>query len=311
MHDTHIGQLDLDQLALLEAIHRTASVSAAALEVGVSQPAASQALARMRKLLGDELFVRTSRGMVATSYGKKASAAVSGVLRALREGLSADGEFDPLATERTFRVYLSDVGQLVLLPDLLAYFRHHSPGVRLHVEHFPAISRGRAVELGDVDLAIGHIQSLVAGFRQRTLFIERYVCVAAVDNLRFASGMSLQAFIDSPHAIADSSGMAHWVVDDSFTKKGVTRRWGLVVPEFMTLPFVIAGSDFVVTMPSRLAERFAQLSPLRLMPPPVHLEPYPIRMFWHESSHRDPGNVWLRRTFAQLFARAPAPKSAT
>ncbi|HZV93997.1 MAG TPA: LysR family transcriptional regulator, partial [Caldimonas sp.] len=295
---------------LLEAIHRTASVSAAALEVGLSQPAASHALARMRRLLGDELFVRSSQGMVPTWYGKKASTAVAGVLRTLREGLSAEKEFDPLTTERIFRVCMSDVGQLVLLPKLLAHFRRHSPGARLHVEHFPKISQGRAVELGDVDLAIGHIQSLVAGFRQRTLFIERYVCVASGDNVRFAGGMNLQAFSDSPHAMADSSGMAHWVVDDSFTKKGVTRRRGLVVPEFMTLPFVIAGSEFVVTMPSRLAERFAKISPLRVMPPPVYLEPYPIRMFWHESAHKDPGNVWLRRALVYLFARAPAPKSA-
>src|SRR5665213_340913 len=92
MHDPHIGELDLDQLALLEAIHRTASVSAAALEVGLSQPAASHALARMRRLLGDELFVRTSKGMVATWYGKKASTAVVGVLRTLREGLSTEKE---------------------------------------------------------------------------------------------------------------------------------------------------------------------------------------------------------------------------
>ena len=249
--------------------------------------------------------------MVATSYGKKVCAAVVDALRILREGLSVEEAFDPRTTERTFRVYMSDVGQLVLLPSLLAHFRLHSPGVSLHVEHFPEGGKRQRMELGDVDLAIGHIQSLVSGFHQRTLFTERYVCVASADNARFVGGMNLQAFVDSPHALAEGSGMAHWVVNESLLKKGVKRRPGLVVPEFMTLPFVIAGSDLVVTMPSRLAERFNQFSALRVMAPPVHLEPYPIRMFWHQRSHRDPANVWLRRTLTQLFAGTPAQRSAS
>ncbi len=156
--------------------------------------------------------------------------------------------------------------------------------------------------LGDVDLAVGHIEGLVAGFRQRTLFMERYVCVVSEDNRSFVNGMQLDAFSASPHAIADSSGMAHWLVDEAFEKRGINRRFGLVVPEFMTLPFIIAGSDLVATMPGRLAERFAQISPLRVMPTPIPIEPYPIRMFWHERSHREPANAWLRREMAQLFS---------
>ena len=156
--------------------------------------------------------------------------------------------------------------------------------------------------LGDVDLAIGHIEALVAGFRQRTLFAERYVCVASQDNATFASGMTLDGFTAASHAVADSSGMAHWVIDEALAKKGIHRRLALVVPEFMTLPFVIAGSDLVATIPSRLAERFARMCPLRIMPTPVPVDPYPIRMFWHEHSHAEPANLWFRRAVIQLFS---------
>jgi molybdate transport repressor ModE-like protein len=303
MRNMHHEALDLGHLRLLEAIGRTGSVSRAAGEIGLSQPAASHALARMRRLLDDELFVRTPQGMVATWYGKKLGGTLTESLRALRDALASEKEFDPATSQRVFHVYLSDGGQLVLLPGLLSHLRHHAPGVRLHVERFPRLERGRAMALGDVDLAIGHIEGLVAGFRQRTLFMERYVTVASDDNPRFAAGMNLELFTASPHAIADSSGMAHWVVDEALARKGIQRRLGLVVPDYMTLPFVMAGSELIATMPGRLAERFARIAPLRVMPTPVPIEPYPIRMFWHERSHQDPANVWLRRTMTQLFPR--------
>lgn len=123
--------------------------------------------------------------------------------------------------------------------------------------------------------------------------------------------MSFEAYKQSPHAIADSSGMAHWMVDQQLARHNVVRQIGLVVPEFLALPFVVPGSDLVVTMPSRVADRFAKLMPLRVMPLPMELDSYEILLFWHARVHMDPANQWLRQTLVALFnsfeANLPAP----
>jgi DNA-binding transcriptional LysR family regulator len=301
MQAMHLRDLELAQLRLLEAIAETRSLSAAARAVGLSPSAASHSLARLRLLAQDPLFVRTSNGMQPTPFGAQVCSAIRSAVATLREGLESVREFDPASSSRTFRLYMSEVGQLVLIPSLLAHLRVHAPGVRLHVSRVPAESPGGALESGDIDLAIGHLKTLTTGFHQRLLFHERYVCVASLDNPLFASGMSREAFQAAKHAIADSSGMAHWVVDHELEQQGIGRDIGLVVPEFMTLPFVIPGSTLVAILPSRLADQFARVVALRVMPLPIAMDSYEILAFWHERAHHDPAVRWLRQMFAELF----------
>lgn len=196
---------------------------------------------------------------------------------------------------------MSEAGQIVVLPQLLAHLREVAPGVRLRVNRVPEDHPGTALELGEVDLAIGHITSMTTGFHQRLLLKERYVCIACRDNARFADGMTLEAFKLAPHAVADSSGMAHWIVDREMEKRGIRRTIGLVVPEFLALPFVIPGSEMVATVPSRVADRFAQLLPIKTMALPIELAAYDVMMFWHDRAHTDAANQWLRQTLAGLF----------
>lgn len=311
MHRVHMENLELTQLRLVEAIAETGNLSSAAEVVGLSQSAASHSLARLRKETGDPLFVRTSQRMQPTPYGEQLCAAVHNALLLLREGLRGGRSFVPADASRIFSLYMSEAGQLTMLPQLLAYLREQAPGVRIHVSRLPEKNQGSALEVGQVDMAVGHITTMTTGFHQRLLFHERYVCVASLDNELFAQGMSFEAYKQSPHAIADSSGMAHWMVDQQLARHNVVRQIGLVVPESLALPFVVPGSDLVVTMPSRVADRFAKMIPLRVMPLPVELDPYEILLFWHARVHMDPANQWLRQTLVALFksfeADLPAP----
>jgi len=297
-----IENLELTQLRLIEAIAETGSLSAAAVAVGLSQSAASHSLARLRAQAGDPLFVRTFQKMQPTPYGEQLAATVRSALLLLREGLRNGRTFTPETAQRTFSLYMSEAGQLAMLPTLQAHLSKHAPGVRIHVHRLPDDRQGEALESGQVDMAIGHISTMTTGFHQRLLFHERYVCVASLDNRLFARGMSVEAFARSPHAVADSSGMAHWVIDQTLSRHRIGRRVGLIVPEFLALPFVISGSDLIATMPSRVARHFAQILPLRVMPMPVPFDSYEILLFWHKRVHADPANQWLRQTLATLFA---------
>lgn len=301
MHGMHIENLEMVQLRLVDAIAETGNLSLAAEVVGLSQSAASHSLARLRKATGDQIFVRTSQRMQPTPYGEKVCAAAHQALMTLSDGFRTGRSFMPAQASRTFSVYMSEAGQLAMLPQLLDYLRKQAPGVRIHVSRLPEKNQGAALESGQMDMAIGHITTMTTGFHQRQLFHERYVCVVSKDNALFDKGMTLEAYKQSPHAIADSSGMAHWLLDKTLVSHDVVRKIGLVVPEFLALPFVVPGSDLVVTMPSRVAERFAKLMPLRVMPLPVALEPYEILLFWHSRVHTDPANQWLRQTLVELF----------
>ena len=301
MNTMHIEDLDFGEIRLVAALAELRKLSAAAARLGMSQSAASHALARLRRRTGDPLFVRASAGFYPTPYGERVGAAARKALDVLLDGLTPDVPFDPPSTARQFNIYASDVGQMVFLPKLLAFMNEAAPNASLRACPIPLDQPGAALASGEVDLAIGFFRNLTTGFRQSLLFREHYVCVVRADHPNFRGGMSDEAFAKSPRALADASGMAHAVVEEELKAHGLTAAPRLTVPQFMVLPLVIANSDILVIMPSRLAEAFSQLVSIKVMRPPISLRPYDIRLYWHERFDRDPASRWLRKAFVSLF----------
>ncbi len=297
----HIDDLALGEIRLLAELAALRKLSAAAARLGLSQSAASHALAKLRRRAGDPLFVRGTDGFYPTPYGERLSMAARSALDILLDGLAANAPFDPASTGRRFNVYMSDVGQMVLLPKLLAFMEREAPRASLRVCPIPLDQPGAQLASGEVDLAIGFFGNLAAGFRQSMLFRERYVCVVRADHPNFRNGMSAEAFTKAPRALADASGMAHAVIDHQLMKHGLTQVPRLTVPQFMVLPLVIANSNLMVIMPGRLAKAFSRLVSIKTLRPPVPLRPYDIKVYWHERFHQDPASRWFRQTLVQLF----------
>jgi DNA-binding transcriptional LysR family regulator len=302
MNDMHTPDIDLNLLHVFYAVFETKNVSVAADRLQLSQSAASHAISRLRKQLGDPLFVRTAVGMQATPFAEQLAKPIGEALESLRTSVRSAREFEPATSCRRFKIYLSDIGQVLFLPGLLAHFKVHAPGVTLKMPPVPMRDSHLALETGEVDLAVGHFTTLVAGFHQKKLFRERYVCVVRSGHPNFRDGMTLDAFQASDHAIADSSGMAHQLLDRALDRHGVRRQFRLVVPEFMVLPLIIQNSDLLVVMPSRLADQFSRLLSLQILPLPVNVSSYDIQIYWHERYHQDPANRWLRAAITELFA---------
>ncbi|MGA6928401.1 MAG: LysR family transcriptional regulator [Pseudolabrys sp.] len=301
MHAVHISDFEFTEIRLIAEIAELRKLSSAAARLGLSQSAASHALARLRKRTRDPLFTRGGGGFFPTPYGERLSAAARQALNILLDGFASNEPFDPTQATRRFNVYMSDVGQMVFLPKLLAFLNEEAPNASLRACPIPLEQPGAALASGEVDLAAGFFTNLNAGFRQSILFRERYACVVRADHPNFRSGMSAEAFAATPRALADASGMSHAVMEAELRKHGFNRTTRLMVPQFMVLPLVIASSDLLVIMPSRLAKAFSQLVPIKILRPPVPLRPYDIRVYWHERFHHDPANRWLRRTLVQLF----------
>lgn len=301
MHSMHIEDLNFGEIRLIAELAALRKLSAAAARLNLSQSAASHALARLRRRTGDPLFVRGSDGFYPTPYGERLSAAARKAIDILLDGLASKTPFDAASTTRRFNVYLSDVGQMVLLPKLLAFLSREAPQACLRACPIPLDYPGAQLASGEVDLAVGFFSNLTAGFRQSLLFRERYVCVVRTDHPNFRSGMTAEGFAKSPRALADASGMAHEVVEDELRKDGLMAVPRLTVPQFMVLPLVITNSDLLVIMPSRLAKAFAELVSIKILRPPVVLKHYDIKIYWHERFQQDPASCWLRRALMQLF----------
>jgi DNA-binding transcriptional LysR family regulator len=297
----HIEDLEFGEIRLVAELASIRKLSAAAARLGLSQSAASHALARLRKRTGDPLFVRGNAGFYPTPYGERLSAAARQALDILLDGLASNAPFDAASTSRRFNAFFSDVGQMVFLPKLLAFLEQEAPQASLRACPIPLDDPGAQLASGEVDVAVGFFSNLSAGFSQSLLFRERYVCVVRADHPNFRFGMTAVGFAKSARALADASGMAHAVVEAELRKEGLDATPRLTVPQFMVLPLVIANSDLLVIMPGRLAKAFAQLVSIKILKPPVALKPYDIKVYWHERFQQDPANRWFRRALMQLF----------
>jgi DNA-binding transcriptional LysR family regulator len=293
--------LHLNQLFLVDALLSNTNLSEAAEQIGMSQSAASHALGRLRKQLGDPIFIRTAEGMQPTPYGTRLARHVREALHLLRDGLERHADFEPQASERTFNIIMSDVSQTLYLPKLLARLSREAPGVTLRITPVPTKAPHLILESGEVDLAVGTFTRIIAGCRQKRLYKEKYVCVARRDHPLVGDGMSTQAFCSVAHVLVDSKGYVHEQLDRILSQQEVPRKAKLQVPGFQSVPLVVARSDLVAIMASRLASVYAELLPLAIMPPPVILPSYDVKVFWHERFHRDATNAWLRGLFFELF----------
>lgn len=301
-------RLDLNLLVVFHHLMLTRRVSAAAEALGVTQPAVSNALKRLRGQLGDALFLRTSHGMEPTPYAQSIAGPVADALEGLRAGLSRDVPFDPAATTRTVSIAMTDIGEIYFLPGLMEALAGQAPGMRVSTVRDAAGTLKAEMEAGRVDLAIGLLPQLQAGFYTRHLFRQRYVCLMRRGHPLDGNGLSLEAFSAADHVVVIAAGTGHGDVDILLDRAGIGRNVRLRVPHFVAIGHILAATDMIATVPERLAERLTGPFGLRALAHPAPLPEIAISLFWHAKVHGDPANQWLRRLIVARFADdAPSP----
>jgi len=296
-----MNSIDIRLLAVFDEIYKTRSVTAAAEALELGQPAVSVALSKLRHHFGDPLFVRTSNGMEPTPFSEGLVRPVRAVLDALALVLDHRSEFDPATSDRTFRICMTDISQLVLLPKLWKRLRATAPGVRIEISPLSA-DTPRMLESGEADLALGFIPQLEAGFYQQLLFRQNFVCMVAADHPRIADGLSLAQFEAEDHAVISSSGSAPAIVEREIARQGIKRRVALKIPNFLGAAFVIEHTDLLVTIPRRLGDVLQGRGAFRIFPVPFELPEYEVKQHWHERYHQDEGNRWLRGVVSELLS---------
>lgn len=305
-----MASLDLEWVAVFDEVYKTANVSRAAERLDITQGAASTALNRLRRYFDDPLFSRTTRGMMPTPRAQ----ALYPVLRAVREGLDSAregrGTFVPSSAERTFRICMTDISEIVLVPILMNHLRVAAPLVRIDVEKISPESP-RRLEDGEVDLAVGFMPQLEAGFYQQVLFAQHFVCIAAALHPRIGKRLTKTTFGREQHVLVTASGTGHVIVDRLLARADVTRHIALRVPSFLGVAGIVATTELIATVPSHYASMMKQREDIRVLPMPHQLLPYEVKQHWHERYHTDLGNIWLRRVVAELLTpQSGRPKFA-
>jgi DNA-binding transcriptional LysR family regulator len=295
-----MAELDMAWLRVFDEIYRTASVSKAADRLGLAQAAASTALNKLRAHFDDRLFERTALGMQPTPHAQKIYPALHEVLAQLEQARASRTAFQPERARRRFRICLTDISEVVLLPTLLNHVRREAPGVQIETEIVSGASAHR-LENGEVDLAVGFMPQLAAGFYAQTLFRQNFTCLVAKNHPRIGNKMTKKAFAAEAHATVSSSGTGHAIVDKTIARHGIERRVVVVLSSFLGVARIVAQTELVVIVPRILGQVLATQEPVKLVEPPFTLPAYAVQQHWHARFHADDGNAWLRRTLAELF----------
>lgn len=296
-----LHEIDLNLLVVFNQLLVERRVSKAADNLGISQPAVSNSLAKLRRIFGDELFLRTPKGMEPTPFADQLAESVSYALAMIHSGVNQRTSFDPAKERRSFTVGMTDIGEIYFLPDLIARVKRDAPGVALSTVRNTTVNLREELESGKVDLAVGLLPQLKAGFFQRRLFRQRYVCLMRRGHRLDKKRISLAEYSGAEHLVVVSAGTGHGKVDELLQRSGVARNVQLTVPHFVSVGHILQRSDLITTVPEKLAERLLEPFGLAKVPHPARLPEIAINAFWHAKYHRSPANRWLRSVIFELF----------
>ncbi|CAD6560644.1 PCP degradation transcriptional activation protein [Paraburkholderia kirstenboschensis] len=303
-------EIDVKLLNVFAETYRTGSVTQAAENLGLSQPTISFNLSKLRDHYKDPLFVRTSRGMEATPFAQELYEQVVDLLASFSNIARLQTSFDPAEAQRIFRIAMTDISQIVLLPTLLNKLRIVAPGVQLRISHITT-ETPRLLENGEVELAVGFMPQLDAGFYQQKLFPQRFVVLAASRHAGFGDSMSLDAYLSAGHVAVTPSGTGHSIIDRTLREQQLHRHVVLDVPNYLAIADIVAQTDLLATVPQKLADLMSSSVGARRFPVPFEIPQYDVKQHWHARTHQDAGHRWLRALLAELFLETETPTLGT
>jgi DNA-binding transcriptional LysR family regulator len=296
------SSIDLNLLSVFQEVYRERQISAAARRLGLTQSAVSNALARLRRTFGDELFVRTAHGMQPTPLAQQMAEPIGAAMAQVALALSQRSRFDPATSSRRFTLAMTDVGEVYFMPVLIERCRACAPNVEIASIRANGLTLKDDMETGRVDLAIGAFEDVSEALYHRALFRQRFVSMFRKEHPLARGKVDLARFVAASHLIVDAAQSPYDRINGLLEKAGVTAGTRFRVPHFTAVPYIVSTSDLVVTVPQKLAESAASPFGLKWIEPPLALPTLQTNVFWHRRFNHDPGIQWLRGLIADVFA---------
>lgn len=291
-----LKSIDLNLLVAFDAMVEHRSVTLAGEAIGLSQPAMSAALNRLRAGFGDPLFVRSGHQMKPTPRASELAAPIRLVMQTVNDEILQRSAFEPARTERAFTLIMPDIGEVYFIPRLLGRFAAEAPGAKLRAITRPPQAAAEALEAGAADLAVGYFPDLHrTGFVQQKLFDNTHVCIVREDHPA-ASGrrLSMRDYLAATHAMVRPDGREH-VFEQFMRQRGLRLKVLVELSHFMSLLPVIENSDLIATVPIHLAHVCQRYARVRIVEAPIKSPVIAVHQFWHRRVNQDPANMWLRK----------------
>jgi DNA-binding transcriptional LysR family regulator len=300
MNRFHLPSVDLNLLVVFDALIAEEHVTRAAERIGLTQPAVSHALNRLRALFGDPLFVRSPRGMTPTPAALEAAPAIRSILEQVEGVLRGSWVFDPKESTRQFVLGLSDYAAFVFLPRLTGRLEREAPGVSLIVRN---TSRGVGLPMlddGAVELIAGNFPEPPAHMREELLYEEDFVCAGRDGHPALVGPLDLERYLSLRHLQVSMKGEPHGYVDAVLREQRLKRNVTITVGHFLMAPLLVDTSDLVATEPRRLFGPLASRLPLQIFPAPIDIPSFRVVQTWHARHDADPGHQWLRGLLREI-----------
>jgi DNA-binding transcriptional LysR family regulator len=299
-----LAKLDFQLLLALDALLRQRHLTRASDELGVSQPAMSKYLRRLRTLLGDPLFFRVGTAMVPTQRAAALAEPLAQILDLAARGLFSSVDFDPRRSDRTFSLLTSDFGAAVVLAPLSTELERLAPRIRLRILNVDEQSNAR-LERGDADLLIGVVQRLSEAVSTRVLYEDGFTCLIRKDHRLTQRPWTLDAFRDARHVVVSLESGRSSALERAIALHAPDAHVAVRLPAFAAVPSLIASTDLVVTIPKRVAAVVARTTECVELPVPFPVPPLTIILAWHRRNDDEPAHRWLRATVERALVATP------
>jgi DNA-binding transcriptional LysR family regulator len=305
--ERNLRSVDLNLLVVFDALITERNVTRAAARNGLSQPAVSKALNRLRYLFDDPLFVRRDRAMEPTARALELAGPIHGALADISRTLTLPAAFDPATVTATVKIATIDLYHTNLLPALVGHLRRHAPGVDLQVRANDCSRLHERLAAGETDIAFAPLGTRTGEISAEPLWNDRLVMLVGRDN-PLTEPVSIEAYaaaghlVDAGHVQVSVEGVGTSVVDAILSARGLRRRIVLVLPNSAGVPFVVAATDLIATLPSRIVKGLPLVPNIRVLTPPFPDVEVCPHMFWHRRTRSDPLQVWLRGLIREIAA---------
>jgi DNA-binding transcriptional LysR family regulator len=300
MHNTHLSQLDLNLLITLQALLEERHVTRAAKRCFLSQSAMSRALERLREMFRDELLIRSARGYERTVRGERLLHELESILPRI-DAMVRGEDFDPIQSQERFRISMTDYASVVLLPGLVRRLCTAAPRAKLEiVAHHENVFDD--VESGKNDLAM-EVSASATGLESQVIFEEDFICLQCISQPERRKRIALSDYLKRAHVIVNVRAGQQTLVDRPLADLGLRREVALIVPYFVPAVLAISGTDYLVTVPRRLAKMLRQWKNLRIIEAPAELPKFKYMMAWHPRLSNEPAQKWLREQIQMIASK--------
>lgn len=301
MHCMDIRAVDLNLLKAFDALMTQRAVTRAAAHIGLSQPAMSHALSRLRDLFADDLFVRTQAGMEPTARAREVASLVSAAIERIEAALNLGIGFDPVKSTGMFTAGMAEYAEIALVGRLAAALAERAPHATLRLLPLNGADAAEQLERGTIDVAVAHLRTLPAPIESQVLLRDPFVVVMRRGHLLADASLSIETYAAQRHILVSPRGQTSGAIDRFLVDFGLRRRVSLLVATYLALPAALSASDLIATVPQRAARQIAASPDITIRPLPLDLA-MTVSMAWHRRAASEPAQGWFRALLIEAAA---------